>query len=312
MKKVVLWGHKLGTHTHSYVHFGYWRAAGYLGYQVEWFDDNDDVSSIDFSNTIFITETNVCKNMPVRDDCIYFNHNVDLAFSKTDRDTPYRLTHSRYYNFVYFSDKWRPSDNITWPDSSDLEYISQNHYFHSKTGTVTTMWATDLLPNEIDQIEPELFDENKDSIYFVGTPQGQNINEFMQICSRNEKPFKLVGGWNGLYANNAPDINVNIQLVRDSYISVDIRDSPHLIQGRYHPCRVFKNISYGKWTGSNHPEIIDVFQDHFTTDSNLENLYQKLVEDSRNCTEKKMRNSMNFIRDEHTYVNRLKSMFSVF
>jgi hypothetical protein len=133
----------------------------------------------------------------------------------------------------------------------------------------------------------------------------------MHICSKNGKPFKLVGGWNGLHANNAPDINANIQLVRDSYISVDIRDSAHLIQGRYHPCRVFKNISYGKWTGSNHPEIVDVFENHFTTDSNLENLYHKLVEDSKNCTEKKMRNAMSFIRDSHTYVNRLKSMFSI-
>lgn len=311
MKKIVVWGHKLGTHTHSYVHFGYWRSAEYLGYQVEWFDDNDDISGVDFSNTIFITETNVCKNMPVRDDCIYFNHNVDLAFSKTDRDTPHRLTHPRYYNFVYFSDRWSPTDNIIWPASSELEYISQNHYFHPKTGTITTMWATDLLPNEIDQVEPELFDENKNNIYFVGTPNGPNINEFMHICSKNGKPFKLVGGWNGLHANNAPDINANIQLVRDSYISVDIRDSAHLIQGRYHPCRVFKNISYGKWTGSNHPEIVDVFENHFTTDSNLENLYHKLVEDSKNCTEKKMRNAMNFIRDSHTYVNRLKSMFSI-
>jgi hypothetical protein len=46
MKKVVVWGHKLGAHTHSYVHFGYWRASEYLGYQVEWFDDNDDVSGV--------------------------------------------------------------------------------------------------------------------------------------------------------------------------------------------------------------------------------------------------------------------------
>ena len=74
MKKVVIWGHKLGTHTHSYVHFGYWRAADYLGYEVEWYDDDDDVSNVDFSESIFITEHNVCKNMPVLDDCVYFNH----------------------------------------------------------------------------------------------------------------------------------------------------------------------------------------------------------------------------------------------
>jgi len=308
MKKIVIWGHKLGTHTHSYVHYGYWRAAEYIGYAVEWYDDNDDVSSVDFSDTIFITEHNVCKNMPIRNDCVYFNHNIDRPFDNTNRSD---ITHPRYFNFVYFADRWNPADNITWPDNNELQYIDLHHYFHSKTNTLTTMWATDLLSDEIDQVEPELFDESKDSIYFVGTPNGSNINKFMEICSKNGKPFKLVGGWSGLYANSAPDINQNIQLVRDSYISVDIRDAPHLVQGRYYPCRLFKNISYGKWTGSNHPEIADVFGDHFTTDSNLDNLYEKLVEDSRNCTEQKMRSAMNFIRDGHTYASRLKNFLKI-
>lgn len=314
MKKVVIWGHKIGTHTHSYVHYGYWRAADCMGYEVEWFDDDDDVSNVDFSNSIFITEHNVCKNMPVRDDCVYFNHNADLPFHKSARDSQYRLTHPKYFNFVYFSDRWAPSDNIVWPDKKDLQYVSQHHYFHPETNTITTMWATDLLPDEIDEVEPELFDESRDSIYFVGTIQGNNIVEFKNICERHGKQFRNVGGWTGesnLYTKASPDINQNIQMVRDSYISVDIRDAPHLVQGRYYPCRMFKNISYGRWTGSNHPEIADVFGDHFTTDSNLESLYDKLVEDSRNCTEQKMRDAMNFIRDKHTYVSRLTDMFSI-
>jgi len=311
MKKVVIWGHKIGTHTHSYVHFGYWRAAEYLGYEVEWYDDDDDVSNVDFSESIFITEHNVCKNMPILEDCAYFNHNADLPFGLSDRDTSYRLTHARYFNFVYFADRWNPADNIIWPSDDDLQKISLHHYYHPKTKTITTMWATDLLPDEIDQVEPELFDETKDSIYFVGTPNGQNIIQFKNICEQNGKYFRNPGGWSGIYSNSAPDINQNIQMVRDSYISVDIRDSPHLIQGRYYPCRLFKNISYGKWTGSNHPEIADVFGEHFTVDSNLENLYEKLVEDSRNCTEDKMRSAMSFIRDGHTYVSRLKDMFAI-
>lgn len=316
MKKIIIWGHKLGTHTHSYVHYGYWRAADYMGYEVQWFDDNDDVSDINFSNSIFITDSNVSKNMPVLNDCVYYSHNVDLPFSKTNRDTPHRLTHPNYFNFVYFSDYWEfgYSNNSAWPNKDELQEVSQNHYFHPQTKTITTMWATDLLPDEIDQVEPELFDEKKDSIYFVGTIQGENLINFGKICEKNGKYFKNVGGWTGtssLYTKAAPDINQNIQMIRDSYISVDIRDRPHLVQGRYYPCRLFKNISYGKWTGSNHPEIVDVFGEHFTTDSDLETLYSKLIEDSKNCTEKKMRDAMSFIRDKHTYVNRLKDMFSI-
>ena len=62
--KIVIWGHKLHSHTHSYIHYGYWRAADYLGHEVYWYDDNDNVYDIDFSNSIFITEHQVCKNIP--------------------------------------------------------------------------------------------------------------------------------------------------------------------------------------------------------------------------------------------------------
>ena len=59
--KIVIWGHKLHSHTHSYIHYGYWRAADHLGHEVHWYDDSDDVSSVDFSNSVFITEHQVWK-----------------------------------------------------------------------------------------------------------------------------------------------------------------------------------------------------------------------------------------------------------
>jgi hypothetical protein len=310
-KKAVVWGHKIGTHTHSYVHFGYWRALQQLGYETEWFDDNDDVSGVDFSDTVFITETNVSKRMPIRSDCVYFDHFSDRPFELTGNQTQARLTHPHYYNFVFFSDRWVPEWNSKWPVGDELEYLSQHHYYHEKTKTLTTMWATDLLPDEIDQVEPKLFDENVNQIFFVGTPQGQNIKLFEEICNRHQKFFTNVGGWNAINAKVEYDINVNIELVRGSYISVDIRDHPHLVQGRYYPCRLFKNISYGRWTGSNHEGIEDVFGTHFTCHSDLEVLYDRLVEDSRNCTESKLRDAMNFVRDHHTYVNRVQDMFKV-
>jgi hypothetical protein len=306
-----VWGHKIGTHTHSYVHFGYWRALQQLGYETEWFDDNDDVSSVDFSDTVFITETNVCKRMPIRSDCVYFDHFSDRPFEVTGPQTQSRLVHPHYYNFVFFSDRWVPEWNSKWPADDELTYLSQHHYYHEKTKTLTTMWATDLLPDEIDQVEPKLFDENINQIFFVGTPQGQNIKLFEEICNRHQKFFVNVGGWNAINAKVEYDINTNMDLVRDSYISVDIRDHPHLVQGRYYPCRLFKNISYGRWTGSNHEGIEDVFGTHFTCNSDLEVLYDRLVEDSRNCTESKLRDAMNFIRDHHTYVNRVQDMFKV-
>jgi hypothetical protein len=117
-----------------------------------------------------------------------------------------------------------------------------------------------------------------------------------------------VGGYSGrysLYSGTPPDINQNIAMIRESYISFDIREKPFFDMGKYYPCRIFKSISYGKWCGSNMLGIKDLFGDYMTYDDDLETLYDKIVEDYKNCTEDKMRQAMNFIRDEHTYINRL-------
>lgn len=310
MKKFIIWGPKLHQDTFSYVHYGFYRSIESLGYDVSWYSDNDDVSSVDFSNSFFIAEHQNIKNMPVLDDCIHFVHNIDCGsnvfkYIKRPKD------HPNYYNYVHFFDQFE--DHI-WPNNSELVQLEQNTFYHSESKTAVIMWATDLLPEEIDQCEPTLHEEDIDEIYFVGTIQGKNIIEFEKICNKYGKQILNIGGYTGknsLYSGTPPDINANINAIRNSYISFDIREEGHLKFGRYYPCRLFKNISYGKWTGSNNPKLSDVFGDNFTTHSDLNVLYDKLVEDSRNCTKKKMREAMNFVRDHHTYVNRIKNFLEI-
>ena len=52
--KVVIWGHPLGTHTHSYSNQGYYNAFKHLGHDIHWFPDEKPPEDFDFSNTIFI------------------------------------------------------------------------------------------------------------------------------------------------------------------------------------------------------------------------------------------------------------------
>ena len=309
MKKFVIWGPKLHQDTFSYVHFGFYRAIESLGYEVSWYSDSDDTSDVDFSNSIFIGEHQAIHNMPVLQDSIYFIHNIDCGTNVFKYVK--RPDHPNYYNYLHFFDNF---DDHIWPEKSALTELEQNTFYHSDSKTAVIMWATDLLPDEIDQCEPALHEENIDNIYFVGTRQGNNIVEFEKICNQHGKKILNIGGYTGqnsLYTGAPPDINANINAIRNSYISFDIREQGHLKFGRYYPCRIFKNISYGKWTGSNNPLLSDVFGDNFTADDNLERLYDRLVEDSRNCTEKKMRSAMNFVRDHHTYVNRVKNFLEI-
>ena len=109
--KIVIWGHKLHSHTHSYIHYGYWRAADYLGHEVYWYDDKDNVYDEDFSNSIFITEHQVCKNIPLRKDCKYFIHNSDEPFKYERRQ---KYAGYKVYNFVHDSKHWHYGDSYVY------------------------------------------------------------------------------------------------------------------------------------------------------------------------------------------------------
>ena len=74
ISKIIIWGHPLHTHTHSYIHNAFYIAFKKLRYNTHWFHDNYDISGFDFSNSLFITEKNVDKKIPKRNDCVYFVH----------------------------------------------------------------------------------------------------------------------------------------------------------------------------------------------------------------------------------------------
>ena len=71
--KIVIWGHPLGTHTHSQSNHGYYRAFKALGHDVHWFPDEEPPEDFDFSNTIFIGEGDSgAKHIPINDTSTYF------------------------------------------------------------------------------------------------------------------------------------------------------------------------------------------------------------------------------------------------
>ena len=56
--------------------FGFNLFSSNLGFDTFWFDDKDDVSKFDFTNSLFITEHQVDNHIPKRDDCLYFVHRI--------------------------------------------------------------------------------------------------------------------------------------------------------------------------------------------------------------------------------------------
>ena len=69
----------------------------------------------------------------------------------------------------------------------------------------------------------------------------------------------------------------NRRLIRDSYICPDFRSDWHLQCG-YIPCRIQKNISYGRIPGTNSPFIKEAFGDYVVFGGTPETLYNNLVQ----------------------------------
>ena len=69
--KVIIWGHPLYSHTHSYVHEAYYRAFKSMGYDVHWFHDEDYPEDFDYTNCLFIGEGFADKKIPINDTSCY-------------------------------------------------------------------------------------------------------------------------------------------------------------------------------------------------------------------------------------------------
>ena len=68
-----------------------------------------------------------------------------------------------------------------------------------------------------------------------------------------------------------------------------------------------KNISYGRIQGTNSPFVKEAFGDYVVFGGTPETLYNNLIETERSQTFK-IKEAMQFIKDKHTYINRVNNI----
>lgn len=281
--KIIIWGHKLHSHTHSYIHNSYFKAFKSLGYDVFWIDHTDDVSGFDFSNCIFFTEDQVKQGMPLRNDCKYIAHHISSSFFD---GIDHVLNLGNYIVDVEKFDK-----------------VKDQTYFDSKTKTLYQCWATDLLPDEIDEKDYCKFDESKEYVHYIGSLYEEGLEfaqEFGSILQDQNKQLRLYRGISD---------EENRELIRDSFLCPDFRNYHHIKVG-YIPCRIFKTISYGQVVGTNSINVKRVFGDYVVFGSNPQDLYQNML-DSLSAKKVYTPQAMLFIKNNHTYVNRVNIIMEV-
>src|SRR5579862_4766105 len=279
-EKVVIWGHKLHTHTHSYVHNGFYNTFNYLGYLTYWFDDNDDVEDFDFTDTLFITEGQVDKNIPLRDDCQYMLHNCT--------DVKYRsLNKKNTITFQVFTDSIFSVPNLVKVDHCI--------YYDLAGRCIYMPWATDLLPHEIDAIKQTLPCPAHREAYWIGTVGDGTFGNIHQL-----KPFIKACEENGIafLIKHHLSLSEHIAAIRTSFIAPAIVGKWQQEQG-YIPCRIFKNISYGKMGVTNSKHVYELFDKKIVYNPDTYQLFYDAKKKMETMTLNELFELMDLVKAKH-------------
>jgi hypothetical protein len=299
INQVVIWGHKLHSHTHSYIHNGFFIAFKKLGFKTYYFDDNDDVTNHDFSNSLFITEHQVNKKIPLRQDCLYVTHYIDegdyIGIPKE--------------NIIILKVTLR--DFVEKEQHLNLNYIElqygQKYEYHAVDNGYNSLymyWATDLLPEEINENMKNIDNiKNENEINFIGCMTNKWA-ELSYICNQYGIRFNNYGGTFNIYSNRNVSVKDNMGLIQKSIIAPALQDDEQ-ISKQYIPCRIFKNISYGKMGITNNKIVNELFDNKLIYDTNIHQLFLKSVDFERINNKKEIiLELMNHVKENHTYINR--------
>ena len=304
IKKIIIWGHPLHSHTHSYIHNAFYIAFKYLGYNTYWFHDNSDITGFDFSNSLFITEHQVDKKIPKRNDCLYLVHFLEK--------TNYQDVNSQ--NLIDLKctgrdiiRKKRENNKIVFTPLND-----KNLEFYTVINNQLTyymLWGTDLFPEEIqkniDNIE-NIKKKQKKYFFFVGSltnPWRQTYH----YCNANNIPFRNFGAtFNEKHPNNLT-IKQNQEAIQQSIIAPAFQDAAQ-INDHYIPCRIFKNISYGRMGITNNFKVYELFDKKIIYDRNINIAIKKGIEFEKNYDKKKLIELMTYVKENHTYIQRIKAI----
>jgi len=322
IRQLVIWGYKLHSHTHSYIHNAFKIAFEYYKYPVLWLDETDDISRIDFSRSLFLTEHLVNKRIPCRKDCLYLTHYVDLGdFPGVPKSNIIILKMSQR-DFTEEDKDW--GKGIQYDELCIKSGYGEPWEYHALVDGYHcwyTYWATDIFPEQINenirQLENgELGKKRTNEVHFVGHMEEVWVF-FSMICNWKHIPFHHHGASFSKDSARNRTVEQNMELIQKSFIAPAFQ-SNHQIKHRYIPCRIFKNISYGKMGMTKTQAVVELFSKYLEEgelgllyDPDDIGLVEKGMEYEKTAdselAKNRLKRLMEIVRDHHTFLNRLNT-----
>lgn len=290
-RRLVIWGLRTESHTHRFIHLGFYASAKKAGLDVLWLDNAAANVPLVRSGDLVIGVGVAGSHLPVVNGAKYVLHN----FAGSLDDVLAELQWNDYITLqVYTRDL-----------PSAFERIGNCTYFDKGTRTLIQPWGAPLFREEF--LRPTAV-RSSHLAFWVGSVwdneqhQG-NRNEYRRLKTalRGKRIYliraKVSEGVSGLLINRsalAPAIGGRWQVERG-----------------YLPCRMFKNVSFGQLGASNIGEFREVFGDGFLHSENIE----ELVSLNMAVTESQRRQWVLWQQErvaEHTYDKKLGYMARCF
>ena len=319
--KIIIWGYPIHSHTHSYIHEAFYKAFKHMGYDVYWFHDGCFPFDFNFNDCIFWTEGFADNNIPLNSTSTYFVHVCPSPKKYLDAgvkkfiDVRYNHVWHKDHVYEYTLDKSNaekigPGCYLEKKKIGESTHVINNYhnYAISDYDKLYITWATNLLPDEFNIDDVNYPREN--AIYFCGniSPSGRCENTstftpFINESRQNGVPFHI----NDPFVNPLPNEEV-IRRTKNSILGVDVRGPEHLRNG-YVPCRVFKSISWGHLGMTNSQEVFKELEGNCILEEDTARLFHVAME--RKTDLDFIRKSMMYVKENHTYINRIKSIMSI-
>lgn len=292
--KVVIYGYKLYQGELSNIFNGFYRAFKYLRYNTYWYDDEDNLNGIDFTNTLFLVEGCQDSNIPIRNDCTYILYNCnDSKYDTLPMINILRLN-------VYAKDVLNKSDITSKTFFPTIYYIINQCKIYIP-------WATPLLPPEIQKNMEDLVERPilvKDQACYIGTicQNIQNINKVSQTCKKNNIEHVCKNG-----KMSIDDYGILLKSSKYPIALVDDWEKTN----NYISHKVFEHISWCGYSITNSLQTYNILNQKICYDDDPSNLITVAIPYVENLTLLEKLNLMQLVKDNHTYVSRIRIILQV-
>jgi hypothetical protein len=346
IKTIVVHGLYSTDHTHHFIHNAIHKTFEYilnkinLDIKLLWFNDDENACNMynDSSNYLIFSSPhyNTDQFLPILSNAYYILHyrthnkitntlvnkyNGLLEKKQAVKYVEYRGGPNAYFNKMFA--QYIDNNRLFWyyyyipekGEENDMDNKSKENYTYKyqPTNELHMSWATNIFPEDIDKnialVKQGV--ELKHHTYFCGTIWNTNNEEVTQWKNKcNIHNMTTV-------FDNEKDESKHQQKIREALLSPAFQGATQRESAEwfYIPCRILKNISFGSLGITNNPGVYKVFKDYLIIyDEDMEKLYDKSI-DYRKYAEKnpeeyieKMVEVMEFVRDHHTYLNRINDL----